>query len=82
MRYNRRTDKNLTEVVQELRNLGWKVHVANGVGHDLLCRRGNIGRMVEVKNPAAPWKLTTAEEIYQEYLRGVYRVIEYAAELK
>lgn len=77
MTWARRTDANLTAIVEELRRLGLSVHVLNDVV-DLVVGYGGLSMLVEVKDGAKPpsrRQLTPAQLKFRETWTGGIRLV-------
>lgn len=78
MRRARRTDANLTAIVDTFRRLGCSVDVTNDIW-DLTVGAGGRTVLIEVKNPEnAPSKkrLTPRADLFRKHWKGAYRVVE------
>ena len=67
MSHARRVDQNQRVIVKALERLGWTVSDTSRAGSgfpDLVCSRGGITRLVEVKAPKG--KLTPAQVTFRE----------------
>ena len=84
MRHFARVDANQAAIVRLLRQLGCSVVCTHTVGAgfaDLVCARGGINVLVEVKDGSAPpaaRRLTPDEQAFRDTWQGRYVVVETA----
>jgi hypothetical protein len=81
MRWRRRSDANHVQVCAGLRALGWDVESLNTIGMDAVARKGDIGRVVEIKVPGKAIRLTVLEARLAALLGENYKIITTAEEL-
>ena|SRR5580765_1267170 len=82
MRLRARTDRNQTEIVKALRQLGCSVRVISALGKgvpDLLCGRQCRNFLLEVKDGRKPFsgrQLTPDEQRFKDEWAGQYAIVE------